>query len=223
MTIVTIATSSTPLIHPESGDYPVYLGNLVKYAPNTSFGPAVGSDTLLDFGLWVVYPTDAPQDDVVTEGYPVLIDGDWHQAWISRSYSDAEKAERLTTQKEMMLEAAENLRLDFFTRGFPYTFPNGQVYHVQVRAADRSNISDLRIVAKEAIAEGKETTFEFRTFENISVTMTAAELVDMSNATFTQVQNGYKAIWVYKDEITAAATMAALPVTPTEIFTALNA
>lgn len=217
---MTTVTRNTPLIHSETGDYPVYLDNLVKYAPNTSFPQTVDSDTLIDFGLEVVHQTEAPQGDVVTEGTPELKSGEWYQTWVTRSYNEIEEAQKLQSQKDYLQSNAEVLHAELFGKGFPYRFPNGDVYHVQVRATDRSNISDLRTIAKEYIAEGQDVTFDFRTYENISVTLTAAEMVEMANVTFTQVQGGYKAIWAYKDAIATATTLADLPATPVDIFSA---
>lgn len=215
---MTTVTRTTRLIHSDSGTYPLYLSDLTTYAPNTVFGPTVDTETLIEFGFEVVHEVPAVVGDVVIEGKPELKDGEWYQTWIGRSFSEAEAVSKLQAKKEELQAGAEALRVALFAKGFAYRFPDNTVYHVQVRSSDRGNISDLRTIAKEVILEGQEMDFDFRVFENVSVTLTAQQMVDMANMTFTQVQGGYKAIWAYKEAIDAATTLEELPAAPDDIF-----
>lgn len=216
---MTIVTRLTRLIHSESAAYPVYLSNIATYAPNTMFGPTVDSDHLIDFGLEVVHDTAAPAGDVVIEGQPELIAGEWYQTWIARPFNEGETTTKLAEKKEVLKAQAEQLRLAAFAKGFPYRFADDNVYHVQVRASDRGNISDLRTIAKEVIAGGGEMTFPFRVWENISISLTAPQMVALADKTFEQVLAGYNVSWTYKDDIEAATTLEALPAVPGEYFT----
>jgi hypothetical protein len=217
---MTIVTSTTRLIESDSKVYPIFLSQLATYAPNTCFGTTVDSDLLIEFGLEVVHTVPQPAGDVITEGPPELRqDGEWYQTWISRSFDEAEQADKLLERKATLSAQAETLRVNAFATGFPYTFPGGNVYHVQVRAADRGNISDMRTIAKEMIAAGQPMMFPFRVFENIKVQLTAQEMVDLADRTFQQVVAGYQVSWDYKDAINAAATEADLPATPGAYFT----
>jgi hypothetical protein len=182
------------------------------------FGPTVDSDCLIDFGLEVVHDTPIPVGDIVTEGAPELRDGEWYRTWVTRPFNEGESSSKLAEKKEVLKAQAEQLRLTAFAKGFPYRFADDSVYHVQVRASDRGNISDLRTIAKEVIAGSGEMTFPFRVWENISVALTAPQMVALADKTFEQVLAGYNVSWAYKDAVDAAMTLETLPATPGEYF-----
>lgn len=215
---MTTVTRLTRLIDSDSGTYPLTLADMATYAPNTIWPSTVDSNILIEFGIEVVHPTEAPAGDVVTEGSPELIAGEWYQTWITRSYSEVEMADKLAERKESLKAQAESLRIAAFAKGFPYRFEDNTVYHVQVRASDRGNISDLRTIAKEMIEANQEATFPFRVYENVSVSLTAPQMVALADATFQQVLAGYNVSWSYKDAIDTATTLAELPQAPAEYF-----
>lgn len=212
---MTEVTRLTRLIHSESDTYPVYLSNMAMYAPNTMYGATVDSDLLIEFGLEVVHDTEIPTGDVVTEGRPELISGEWYQTWVVRSYSEVEAATRLATAKTTLQAQAETMRVTQFDRGFPHTFGEN-VYHVQIRNADRSNLLGLRTVAKEVVAAGGDMTFEFRVYENVVVEISAAEMVAVADAAFTAATLGYRKTWAVKDGADLATTIEELPPLTTE-------
>ena len=214
---MTTVNHSTPLILSETNEYPVYLSGLGARF-NTSFGSSVDAEDLIEFGLEIVHRVATPVADVVTEGAPELKNGEWYQTWVTRAYTDEEKAGQLQVAKNGRLAELEAFRTAQFEKGFPVTFGD-DVFHIQIRTADRGNISDLRTLAKEAL-EG-DTPFEvpFRVYENQTVTLDAQGIMDLANATFTQVTAGYKVIWDLKDTVAAATTVAELPAVPVELFT----
>jgi hypothetical protein len=218
---MTTVTRQTRLIHAESGTYPLFMDSLAKYAPHTAFGPTTDAETLIEFGIEVVKEVPAPVNDVVSEGPPEEIDGEWTQTWISRSYGEVELAERLANAKATLQAQAETLRISQFERGFPHTFGEN-IYHVQIRNTDRSNLLGLRTVAKEVIAAGGDMTFEFRVYENAVVSINAAEMVAVADAAFVASTVGYKKTWDVKDGADAATTIEDLPTLPTaeDFFTA---
>lgn len=216
---MTIVNRMTRLIASDEGTYPVFLADMATYAPNSMFGPTVDSDLLIEFGIEVVNVTEIPTGDVVVEGPPEYRDGEWYQTWIVRSFNEGETSSKLTEKKEILKAQAEQLRITAFAKGFPYRFADDSVYHVQVRASDRGNISDLRTIAKEMIAAEQVMTFPFRVFENISITLTPQEMVALADKTFQQVLAGYNVSWTYKDAIETATTMEELPAPPGEFFT----
>jgi len=188
---------------------------MAMYAPNTMYGATVDSDLLIEFGLEVVHDTEIPTGDVVTEGRPELISGEWYQTWVVRSYSEVEAATRLATAKTTLQAQAETMRVTQFDRGFPHTFGEN-VYHVQIRNADRSNLLGLRTVAKEVVAAGGDMTFEFRVYENVVVEISAAEMVAVADAAFTAATLGYRKTWAVKDGADLATTIEELPPLTTE-------
>lgn len=207
---MTTVTRQTRLIHPESGAYPIFLGDLSEYAPNTAFGPTTDAETLIEFGLEIVKEVAAPVNDVVTEGAPEEVDGEWRQTWISRTFSEVEMAEKLANAKSLLQTQAENLRIAQFDRGFPHTFGEN-VYHVQIRNTDRSNLLGLRTVAKEVVQAGGEMNFSFRVYENAVVNISAPEMVAIADAAFVAANVGYQKTWAVKDGARDATTIEELP------------
>lgn len=207
---MTTVTRQTRLIHAETGTYPLFMDSLAKYAPNTAFGITTDAETIIEYGLEVVKEVPAPINDVVTEGAPEEIDGEWTQTWISRSFNEIETAEKLATAKTTLQAQAETLRIAQFEKGFPHTFGDF-TYHVQIRNTDRSNLLGLRTVAKEVIEAGGDMTFSFRVFENVGVDINAAEMVAVADAAFTATNVGYAKTWAVKDGADRATTLEELP------------
>lgn len=214
---MTTVNHSTPLILSETNEYPVYLSGLGARF-NTSFGQTVESDDLIEFGLEVVVRVPAPQGDVVTEGAPVLKDGEWFQTWETRKFNADELVGQLEMAKGILLGQIEAFRVAGFEKGFPVNFGD-DVFHVQIRTADRGNISDLRTLAKEALEADKPFEVPFRVYENQTVMLDAQGVVDLADAAFTQVTAGYKVVWDLKDAVRGATTVADLPTIPEELFT----
>jgi hypothetical protein len=211
-------TRNTRLIEVETGTYPLYLPSLSERVPNTQFPSKMEAADLLEWGYEEVLESDVPAGDVVTEGAPEQRNGSWYRVWNVRDYTAGELATNLAVKKAALLAEAETLRIARFDTGFPYQFGEN-VYHVQIRVSDRQNITALRVIAKEAVEANQPLTFPFRVYENVNVTLTAAEMVDVANAAFKAVSDGYGVIWTFKDTVTAATSLAELPVAPVELFT----
>lgn len=212
----------TRFIEVTTGNYPITLDQIRdKLKATTSFTATPEVEEMIALGYQPVYDTPIPVNDVVIAGPPQLLEGKWYQSWIERPYSQAELNDQLATRKAELLRAAEDLRISQFECGFAYAFNEG-TYHVQIRNADRSNLTSLRIIAKEVVVAGGAMNFSFRVYENICVVLTAAELIAMTDAAFYAVSIGYQKIWDFKDAVTAATTLAELPTLPAEatLFTA---
>jgi uncharacterized protein (DUF736 family) len=215
---MTTVNRTTRLIESDSGDYPLYLADLATRVNNTSFPQVVDSEILFEFGYEVVLDTEVPVNDVVTEGAPELRDGSWYRVWNARSFNETELSANLTAAKAALKAQAEAKRIADFEKGFPHQFGE-TIYHVQIRPTDRQNITALRIIAKEAVDLGAPFPINFRVYENVSVALTAPEMVAVANAALYKVSEGYEVIWTFKDQVDAATTIAELPVLPTELFT----
>jgi hypothetical protein len=204
----------TRFIEVATGDYPITLDQIRNRLKATvSFTTEPQVEEMVALGYQPVYDTPIPVNDVVVAGPPQLIGGKWHQSWIERTYTQSELTDQLTTRKAELQRAAEDLRISQFERGFAYDFNEG-TYHVQIRNDDRSNLTSLRIIAKEVVAAGGTMNFPFRVYENVGVVLSAEELVAMADAAFRAVTIGYQKIWGFKDGVTAATTLAELPTIP---------
>ncbi|WDS62241.1 hypothetical protein [Pseudomonas phage D6] len=215
---MTLVTKTTRLIESDTGDYPVYLSELSSRVKTTIFPSSIDSDELIAYGYEVVHDVAVPEADVVVEGKPVLTDGEWYRTYVARSFTEDEVASNLAQAKALLEPQIEAFRVAQFEKGFPYQFAEG-LYHVQIRTTDRQNISSIRVIAKEAIAESRDMEIKFRVFENVNVTLTAAEFVALADTTFARVTEGYGTAWVLKDQVKAATTLAELPTIPDELFT----
>ena len=93
--------------------YPINLSDVRKKYPNTSF-PKLGSCDLTSFGVYPVTAVAAPSYDkeaeFVSEGTPVLTDGNWTQVWIKSNLSDEVKAAN-AAQKVSDARAKRNVLL----------------------------------------------------------------------------------------------------------------
>lgn len=100
--------------------YPYTLAELRAEFPATSFPDNISGCDLTEFGVAHVVVTSRPAEEpgeVVEEGGPALVEGEWRQAWTAR----AETLEELAAAKAGALLAidvqAETARLRFITGG----------------------------------------------------------------------------------------------------------
>jgi len=216
---MTTVTRNTRLINTETQEYPVFLQELKEKIPNSCISDvSIEAEALVDFNYVPVKEVEPPAGDVVSEGPPILEDGVYRRNWIVREHTPDEYSALLQQAKDTQLVIIENLRIAQFRIGFPFLAPDGEIYHIQVRDADRVNILAYRTLSKEAIAEGREYTVNFMTYENVLVALTAAEFVEMSDDSVVQVEKGFKVIWDLKLQTRAATSIEEIPAVPETIF-----
>lgn len=216
--IMTLCIGTTRLIHEPSGDYPVYLSELYKRIENSLVIESIDSEALAEFGYFPVVLTQAPIGEVVEEVAPKKIDGVWTQVWVARKYTPDEASVVLSQLKENKLMEISIFQEAQRAIGFPYIV-HGELYHVQIRNNDDIGIiSTLRNQAKEAIVDEKDTVFKFRFYENVTLELSATEMVALGDTMIEQVQVGNEVIWGLKDSTNAAVIPGELPVMPETIF-----
>lgn len=220
---MTMVTNTTRLFNPDKPEeYPVYLYQLNTKIENALIPEKIDSEALVSFNYFPVTVTPRPAGDIVEEGPPVFEDGEWKTTYVVREHTSEENESILKQAKDAALVNIEQLRVAQFRIGFPHLFgADGDIYHVQVRDADRTNILSYRVMAKEAITEGRAETFsvEFRVYENVSVQLTAQEMVEMADASVQHVLSGYQEIWALKEQTLTATRVEDIPQLPATIFT----
>jgi hypothetical protein len=217
---MTLVTRDTRLIKLDTGEYPLFLDDF-RSRTGAVIGTSIDSEALVEFGYAPVLEVPRPDvGDVITEGAPEEVEGQWRRVWVVRDYNAEEAAVELQQAKATALYGIEQFRIAQFKIGFPHLFNNGNdIYHVQIRDTDRVNIVSLRTLAKEAIADNNAAfEVEFRVYENVSVHLDAQEVVEMADAAAAQVQTGYKTIWTLKGQIEAATTVEEIPALPDSLF-----
>jgi hypothetical protein len=101
--------------------YPYTIQQLREDNPNTSFPMTVYLEfnTLKDFNVFPVEPTNHPEHDVVytkvLESVPTQIDGVWTQNWSTVPCTEEEVAQNIETAKTNLQAAVQN-RLDSFAQ-----------------------------------------------------------------------------------------------------------
>ena len=211
-------TANTRLIFADTQEYPVFLSQMGARLVG-SFGPETESEVLEEFGYYVVHDTPVPVGDVVHEIAPELVNGVWERRYASREFDPSEDAAQLASAKAQHHASIEQFRIASFEKGFPLLFNNdADLYHVQIRTKDITNLTALRVLARESVQDQTPYAIKFRVYENVNISMNAAEVIRMSNYANLHVQEGLQVIWDLKDATDAATSVAEFPVIPDELF-----
>lgn len=206
-------TNFTPLIHVVTKEYPIYLPKVRKDNQLNSFSAFPTAEQLRDLGYEVVEPTVQPAGDVVTQGDPVLEDGVWKQHWNVRQFTPEETATLLEEKRTQHLDAIRRYQDKLLEKGIPYEFNSG-TYSIQVRDGDRANLAGMRIFADSQIQGETAFPASFRTKENVNVSLTPQEVVDMTNAALVGYYQLLESVWELKDLTRIVDTIEDFPVIP---------
>ena len=206
--------SSTLFIEVATGKYPVTLSDIARKYTDRSFSVTPPRVDISDLGYEVVSPSLKPEGDVVTEGEPELIEGEWFKVWDVRNYNDSEKSVMLTQRKETLSSQVVQIRNDDFEIGTTYTLSPEVSFNVQLRQEDRINLLLLNMRAKEAILAEDTSLESFRSYENITFKLTPTQIVEMTNTALTAIKSIYEQSWKFKDQIEAAVKIEDLPELP---------
>lgn len=206
--------SSTLFIEVATGKYPVTLSDIARKYTDRSFSVTPPRVDISDLGYEVVNPSLKPEGDVVLEGQPELIEGEWFKVWDVRNYNDSEKSVILAQRKETLSSQVMQIRNDDFEIGTTYTLSSEVSFNVQLRQEDRINLLLLNMRAKEAILAEDTSLESFRSYENITFKLTPTQIVEMTDTALTAVKSIYEQSWKFKDQIEAAVKMEDLPELP---------
>lgn len=206
--------SSTLFIEVATGKYPVTLSDIARKYTDRSFSVTPPRVDISDLGYEVVNPSLKPEGDVITEGEPELIEGEWFKVWDVRNYNDSEKSVMLAQRKETLSSQVMQIRNDDFEIGTTYTLSPEVSFNVQLRQEDRINLLLLNMRAKEAILAEDTSLESFRSYENITFKLTPTQIVEMTDTALTAVKSIYEQSWKFKDQIEAAVKMEDLPELP---------
>lgn len=197
--------------------YPVYLAQVRRDNPNTSFPDEVEEESLNALGYFVVQTVAQPTGDVVTEGDPTFANAVWSQAWTVRAYTADELATQLSAKQTAVLADVQSKVDTALEKGFSFAFTD-VAGHVQLRDGDRANIASARIRAAALQTAGTtDAVMPFRDWENVTHMCTPTMIVQLSDAAYDAYLGFLAAGWTLKDAVTAAKTVADLPAVPAEI------
>lgn len=174
-------------IKPESGEYPLFQHDIKRRHPNVSFPKVMTEANIAVFGYREVHPTTKPVGDVIVEGTPVKEGDVWKQVWIARQYNADELNDIADRQREQALAA-----------GIEYAFPGGIVDRVQVFDRDMIVLTNIRLVAVSQLGNS-EFRQTFRSKNNNNYSLTAQEVIDMTDYVIQAVEQIYINSWAIKD------------------------
>jgi hypothetical protein len=96
--------------------YPYTVGNLRRDNPNTSFPKRPSDDLLAGWGVYPVANVDSPAfnhaTQNLTEGAPVLVDGQWQQTWVITDATPEEVTQRAAQQADDTRSKRDKLLAD---------------------------------------------------------------------------------------------------------------
>lgn len=207
---------NTRFIEVASGEYPLTFQAIKQKNSLTSFAAEPTVEQLDAMGYAVVQPVATPAGDVVTEAAPLLkADGTYEQVYEVRAFNAEELAQQLAMKKSELNNSIRMLRAQALEKGAPFDF--GGVFgvqHIQLRDGDRPNIIGLRFKADALLAAASTDQMSVRTFENVLVSMSASQFMDMSWKYMSAFETVMGTSWHYEDLIGAAISLDDLPVLP---------
>lgn len=79
--------------------YPYTDDQLRKDNPQVSFPSSIDHSLRLSFGVHTVIEVEQPDGDVVTEGDPEFVDGEWRQTWVVSEFSADQNRDRVAARR----------------------------------------------------------------------------------------------------------------------------
>ena len=212
---------NTLFIEVATGLYPVTLYMIIdKFkAQNMSFSMTPPRVDIENLGYGIVMPMQRPEGDVVVEGPPELVDGQWEQTWVVRDFNESELSAQLEFAKITANDRIMAVRNDDFQLGMTHTVGD-KTFNVQLRIEDRINLIGMYTIGKEMVEAGIDKLEAFRSYENETIMLTPQETVDMALAALAAVKSISQSTWTLKDQVDAATKLADIPVIPTTFIPA---
>lgn len=219
---VTVVDWTTPLVFPHHDTlnpgeirWGLYMRDVQRTTQTTTFGDLMEVEWLGErFGYWPLLEGDKPEDDVVTEVAPIQDeDGNWIRQYTHRKFTEEEIANNLRDAKFNFISQIRDIVYRSFQNGFTYESGDDK-YQFSLDDASQSYIRSAHLLAKEAFDTSTARDFKLRTIENVTITFSAEETVDVTTALLNRVVSVVEASWALEDAINAAATLEEIPAVP---------
>jgi hypothetical protein len=212
---------TTLLIEVATLAYPINLYMVIEKfkSQNMSFSMTPPRVDIEGLGYAVVTPVQRPEGNVVTEGQPELVDGEWKQTWVVREYNESELAAQLEYAKITANDNIMAVRNADFEVGMKHTVGD-KTFNVQLRIEDRINLIGMYTIGKEMVSAGSEQLEPFRSYQNETIMLTPQQTVDMALSALAAVKAISQSTWDLKDLVDAATKVADIPEIPTTFIPA---
>ena len=200
------ATHATVLINTVTGQYPLSVFDVFRDHPEITFSAEPNIESLKELGYEMVEMTAAPEGDVVTQGPAELVDGKYHQTWVSRPYTEQELQNHLQSEKAELRQLLDQAFVTARNNGFAV----GEL-HIQYREIDQLNLLMLKQKAVEQVTLGVQQPIRVRTLENQFIEFEPADYISTYEQIMAWGAAKLQQYWDLKDAILSAQTTAELP------------
>jgi hypothetical protein len=130
-------------------EYPISRSAVVRRLAESNISVGAGVENLEEYGYFQVTKTAQDAGDVVTEDTPVLVQGEWTQAWATRSYT-VEEIEQQAVENALTAHAQELRDDQQATRTNPDVLALLNARPAQIDTYIDNNVTDMSS-AKEVL------------------------------------------------------------------------
>ncbi|MGH1461233.1 MAG: hypothetical protein ACRBB6_04275 [Neptuniibacter sp.] len=189
----------TKYIHEATGEHPVYKARIIKRHPEVNFpkDETKFNQTAETLGYFVVEPVTEPVADVVTEGNPVKVDGQYKQVFESRSFTDTEWAARVQESKAQKIVQIEEERKAAIEDVEATVSVGGITFQADPYSMDQLNDALTIFTALGGTPEG----YEWRDITNTNHPADLTLLAQIAAARAADVNTQWQISWTRKDAV----------------------
>ena len=229
MTITSI-NESTPMIAldvPEqtvvkAGTYPYYLSDFRRDHRNVSIGSFIYTTEMERFGFAPVVVDPKPQGDVIEVGAVVLVDGEYHQKWNVRSFTEQELEDRFAAERTLRLADLDALERDVRLKSRPFDAFDAEGNLVTVitnyQGSTINNWLIKRAVAEILVSEGEvNPTVSIFSDDSREVVLPADQCMVMAATVFKEANATIEKIDRHRLQLLTATRAEGLPSYPSWI------
>lgn len=198
-----------PAADPVDHRYPVYWQDMRMDNPTWSFSPTPEIELVNMLGYFAVELVEKPAGDVVTEGMPILRDGEWIQNWIVRAFTPEELAYNLNEAKQQLLRDALTALTNAGKQGILIEFDDDVVGYVPMTPR---HVADFALMGALATKNGDSMdTYVVPLNDAPAQRLRKFPYLDVVG----RIQNAYRTylqlVADYYDAVASATTLAELP------------
>lgn len=210
---------NTPMIKVETKEYPRFIPDIRPEFPNMSIPDMMTDDKVLEpYGFAVVYPTNAPDGDVVKQGVPEYNEQDekWYMTWTSRPFTPEEIAQRLATAKQnLVFGARSTLDSGWYT---PTSFVfNGETYQTTLSPSD---IALFQTVYSLASSGARAEPFQIQ-FEDKTLSLSSHDTQTLLTELLGIYYDAYRNFWNFLNSVGVVTDIKDLPDLPSTFISSL--
>lgn len=214
--VTSLVTDSSNLIRVLTDEFNLSLRDIRAVHREIIWGTHVTEECIMELGYAVVQPRPPVGEGNFIEITPVLEDGLYYQNWVLKVLTPEEIEQKLQHDKATALVVVKDYVSQSIDRGAGFNFgteeaPN--VLSVQIRDQDRLNILGMSVMGKR----NPEMVQLFRTAENVMVTVTGEQMIEMSDLAYKAYVAIKGAEWALIDQIQSADSVEAFPELPTSV------